>query len=130
MNVTGTVDLKECSMRASHARIPISIIFPALQALATLLFIPALYRAIHGIAGNDFIIQATGKTMYCTEDSTVETVGSATASAGKMSPRNLLTTTMTDELRLATNFRSKVIAIASKDRGSILPGGHTANAAY
>lgn len=86
--------------------------------------------AIHGIAGNDFIIQATGKTMYCTEDSTVETVGSATASAGKMSPRNLLTTTMTDELRLATNFRSKVIAIASKDRGSILPGGHTANAAY
>ena len=86
--------------------------------------------AIHGIAGNDWIIQATGKTMYCTEDTTVQTVGSATASAGKMSPLNLLSTSMTDELRLATNFRSKVIAIASKDRGSILPGGHTANAAY
>ncbi|MHB1178767.1 MAG: alkaline phosphatase family protein, partial [Daejeonella sp.] len=86
--------------------------------------------AIHGIAGNDFIIQATGQTVYCTEDTTVSTVGSGTVSAGKMSPRNLLTTTMTDELRLATNFRSKVIAIASKDRGSILPGGHSANAAY
>lgn len=86
--------------------------------------------AIHGIAGNDWIIQATGNAMYCAADSTVQTVGSNTVFAGKMSPRNLLSTTMTDELRLATNFRSKVIAIASKDRGSILPGGHTANAAY
>src|SRR4030095_9797752 len=31
--------------------------------------------AIHGIAGNDFIIQETGRSMYCTEDSTVTTVG-------------------------------------------------------
>lgn len=86
--------------------------------------------AIHGITGNDWIIQATGKTMYCAADSTVSTVGSNSLSAGKMSPINMLSTSMTDELRLATNFRSKVIAIASKDRGSILPGGHTANAAY
>jgi predicted AlkP superfamily pyrophosphatase or phosphodiesterase len=85
--------------------------------------------AIHGIAGNDFIVQATGKSMYCAEDNTVETVGS-TSDAGKMSPRNLLVTTVTDELRMATNFRSKVIGIALKDRGGILPAGHTANAAY
>lgn len=85
--------------------------------------------AIHGIAGNDFIIQATGKLMYCTNDSTVTSVGSD-SKAGKMSPRNLLATTVTDELRLATNFRSKVIGIALKDRGGILPGGHAANAAY
>lgn len=85
--------------------------------------------AIHGIAGNDFIIQATGKSVYCAEDTSVQTVGS-TSTAGKMSPKNLLTTTVTDELRLATNFRSKVIGIALKDRGGILPAGHTANAAY
>jgi predicted AlkP superfamily pyrophosphatase or phosphodiesterase len=85
--------------------------------------------AIHGIAGNDFIIQATGKTMYCAADSTVKTVGS-TSHAGEMSPRNLLASTITDELKLATNFRSKVIGIALKDRGGILPAGHTANAAY
>lgn len=85
--------------------------------------------AIHGIAGNDFIIQATGKSMYCTQDTSVKTVGS-TSTAGQMSPRNLLTTTVTDELKLATNFRSKVIGIALKDRGGILPAGHTANAAY
>ena len=85
--------------------------------------------AIHGITGNDFIVQATGKSLYCTEDSTVKTVGS-TSNAGEMSPRNLLASTITDELRLATNFRSKVIGIALKDRGGILPAGHTANAAY
>jgi predicted AlkP superfamily pyrophosphatase or phosphodiesterase len=85
--------------------------------------------SIHGIAGNDYIVQATGKSMYCAEDNTVQTVGS-TSTAGQMSPRNLLVTTVTDELRLATNFRSKVIGIALKDRGGILPAGHSANAAY
>jgi len=85
--------------------------------------------AIHGIAGNDFIVQASGKSMYCAEDTTVQTVGS-TSTAGKMSPRNMLVTTVTDELRLATNFQSKTIGIALKDRGGILPAGHTANAAY
>jgi len=85
--------------------------------------------AIHGIAGNDFTIQATGQSMYCAEDTSVKTVGS-TSRAGEMSPRNLLVSTITDELKLATNFRSKVIGIALKDRGSILPAGHLANAAY
>lgn len=85
--------------------------------------------AIHGIAGNDFIDQTTGLNMYCAGDSTVQTVGSTSAS-GQMSPRNLMVSTVTDELRLATNFRGKVIGIALKDRGGILPAGHTANAAY
>ncbi|MFC0317255.1 MULTISPECIES: alkaline phosphatase PafA [Olivibacter] len=87
--------------------------------------------AIHGIAGNDFIIQATGKSMYCTEDETVIPLGTAVGNAaGKMSPRNLLASTITDELKLASNFRSKVIGIAIKDRGAILPAGHFADAAY
>jgi predicted AlkP superfamily pyrophosphatase or phosphodiesterase len=47
-----------------------------------------------------------------------------------MSPANLLVTTICDELRLAYNFHNKVIGIALKDRGSILPAGHSANAAY
>jgi len=87
--------------------------------------------AIHGMAGNDFIIQATGQSMYCTQDDSVMPVGTAADNtAGKMSPKNLLASTITDELKLATNFRSKVIGIAIKDRGGILPAGHFANAAY
>ena len=88
--------------------------------------------SIHGIAGNDFIIQATGESMYCTQDDNVTSVGTADKNAkeGKMSPFNLKASTVTDELKLATNFRSKVIGVSLKDRGSILPAGHTANAAY
>jgi len=85
--------------------------------------------AIHGIVGNGWFDKSIGDNVYCTEDSTVKTVGSATA-AGEMSPRNMWTTTITDELKLSNNFKSKVIGISLKDRGAILPAGHSANAAY
>ena len=83
--------------------------------------------SIHGIAGNDWIDNFTGRHWYCVEDTTVYPVGGSRI-AGQMSPNNLLTTTITDELRLATNFRSKVIGISMKDRGSILPAGHLGKA--
>ncbi|MFM6942347.1 MAG: alkaline phosphatase PafA [Aquirufa sp.] len=85
--------------------------------------------AVHGIVGNDWIEVANGKKMYCVDDSTVQTVGSK-SKAGMMSPKNMFTSTITDQLKMAQNYKSKTIAIALKDRGSILPGGHTADAAY
>jgi len=85
--------------------------------------------AINGIIGNDWYDPQLKRNVYCAEDTTVKTVGSDTR-AGLMSPKNMLVTTITDELRLATNFKSKVIGISLKDRGSILPAGHSANAAY
>ncbi|MDB5022112.1 MAG: type phosphodiesterase/nucleotide pyrophosphatase [Pedobacter sp.] len=85
--------------------------------------------AVNGIIGNNWYDPELQKDVYCTEDSGAHTVGSG-SNAGEMSPKNLLTTTITDELRLATNFKSKVIGISLKDRGSILPAGHSANAAY
>jgi predicted AlkP superfamily pyrophosphatase or phosphodiesterase len=86
--------------------------------------------SIHGITGNNWTEQLTGQHVYCTYDSTVQAVGSDSSVDGKMSPRNLLVTTITDELRMATNFQSRVIGISLKDRASILPAGHTANAAF
>jgi predicted AlkP superfamily pyrophosphatase or phosphodiesterase len=85
--------------------------------------------AIHGITGNAWFDNVTMRSVYCAEDDSVKTVGN-TGNAGKMSPRNMLVTSVCDELRLATNFRSKVIGVAIKDRGGILPAGHSANAAY
>lgn len=85
--------------------------------------------AIHGIMGNNWFDRNTGTNVYCTDDSIVKTLGSASV-AGKMSPRNMWATTITDELRLSNNFQSKVIGIALKDRGAILPAGHSANGAY
>ncbi|RYF83488.1 MAG: alkaline phosphatase family protein, partial [Chitinophagaceae bacterium] len=85
--------------------------------------------ALNGIVGNAWYSKELGRSVYCTEDTTAKTVGS-NSDEGEMSPRNLWPTTITDELRLATNFKSKTIGIALKDRGSILPAGHTANGAY
>jgi len=85
--------------------------------------------AFHGIIGNNWYDPELRRDVYCAEDKSVQTVGSNT-DAGQMSPKNMLTNTITDELRLATNFKSKVIGVSMKDRGSILPAGHSANAAY
>ncbi|HEY0298956.1 MAG TPA: alkaline phosphatase PafA [Arachidicoccus sp.] len=85
--------------------------------------------SIDGISGNDWREQSTGKMTYCVSDSTVSTVG-ATGVTGKMSPRNLWVTTVTDELRIATNFQSKVVGVSLKDRASILPSGHNPTGAY
>jgi len=85
--------------------------------------------AISGITGNFWWDREQQRSVYCTEDQSVNTVGS-NSTQGKQSPRNLLVTTVCDELRLATNFKSKVIGVAIKDRGGILTAGHSANAAY
>mgnify|MGYP002347437804 CR=1 FL=1 len=86
--------------------------------------------AVNGIVGNDWYDKAQSEKVYCTDDKTVATVGSSNVTVGKMSPRNLLVSTVTDQLRIATNFRSKTIGVAIKDRASILPAGHAASGAY
>lgn len=86
--------------------------------------------AVHGITGNAWYDTQLKRTVYCSEDRSVDGVGAAGASDGKMSPKNMLTTSIADELRMANNFKSKVIGIALKDRGAILPAGHSANGAY
>lgn len=86
--------------------------------------------SINGIVSNNWYDRNAGASVYCTDDSAVQTVGSSSVAVGKMSPRNLLSTTIGDELRIATNFRSRVIGVALKDRSCILPAGRGANAAY
>lgn len=83
--------------------------------------------ANHGIIGNSWFVRETRSSTYVTDDPEVNSVGT-NSDAGKMSPRLLLTSTISDELRLHTNFRSKVVGISIKDRGAILPAGHTGDA--
>ena len=85
--------------------------------------------ATHGIIGNNWYDKETDQEVYCASDDTFNSVGTTT-DAGKMSPHRMTVTTVTDQLRLHTQMRSKTIAIALKDRGAVLPGGYTANAAY
>ncbi len=102
---------------------------PSVTAIGHSTIFTGSVPAIHGIAGNDWFDQSTGKEIYCTDDATVTGVGT-TSAAGKMSPRKLLTTTITDELRLASNLQSKVVGVSLKDRASILPAGHNPTGAF
>jgi predicted AlkP superfamily pyrophosphatase or phosphodiesterase len=86
--------------------------------------------AVHGIISNKWYDKSSDKQVYCCEDKSVSTVGSAVSDEGLMSPQRCITGTFGDELRLFTNKKSKVIGVALKDRGAILPAGHMANAAY
>lgn len=86
--------------------------------------------AIHGIAGNDWFDKTTGKNVYCTGDDSVTPVGTTSTKVGSHSPKNLWSTTIADELLLATNFQAKVVGVSLKDRASILPAGHNPTGAY
>ena len=83
----------------------------------------------HGMIANDWYDKSEKKIIYCVSDSTERSIGS-NDNQGAMSPKRLLVTTITDQLKLATHGASKVISISLKDRAAILPGGHMANAAY
>ncbi|MEO2061918.1 MAG: alkaline phosphatase PafA [Christiangramia sp.] len=83
----------------------------------------------HGIISNNWYNKFEDKMVYCAADESVEPVGT-TSSAGKMSPHRMKVTTVADQNRLHTQMCGKTIGISIKDRGSILPAGHTANAAY
>lgn len=85
--------------------------------------------SVHGIIGNDWYDKELDADVYCASDDSYTSVGT-TSNAGQMSPHRMTVTTITDELRLNNQMRGKTIAIALKDRGAVLPGGHTANAAY
>lgn len=84
----------------------------------------------HGIVANEFYLRKDHKEVYCTFDERFRMLGLGDTLEGKMSPFRLKSTTMTDELKLSTNFRAKVIGISVKDRAAILPAGHLADWAF
>ena len=100
---------------------------PSVTAIGHTCIYTGSVPSIHGIAGNNFV--KDGQKVYCTDDKTVKPVGS-TSDAGLMSPQNLWTTTIGDEMRIASNGRAKVVGVSLKDRASILPAGHNPNGAY
>ncbi|MDP5157816.1 MAG: alkaline phosphatase family protein [Flaviramulus sp.] len=83
----------------------------------------------HGIIANDWYDKEIKKMVYCAQDDSVLAVGS-NSEFERMSPQRMKTTTFSDENRLFTQMRGKTIGISLKDRGAILPAGHSANAAY
>jgi predicted AlkP superfamily pyrophosphatase or phosphodiesterase len=85
--------------------------------------------AIHGIVANDWYDRDLKKEVNCVGDDKQKTLGS-TSKAGEISPWRNLSSTITDELELATQRRAKVIGLSIKDRGAVLPAGHIPDGAY
>lgn len=83
----------------------------------------------HGIIGNDFYDKRNKRMLNCVQDDNSKGIGTENSN-GKKSPVNLLSSTITDELKLFTNKKSKVISVSIKDRGAILPAGHMADGAF
>jgi hypothetical protein len=83
----------------------------------------------HGIVSNEWYDRRTKHEQYCVADSLEHTVGSDLDKRG-VSPRNLLTTNICDELKISTNHKARVIALSLKDRAAVLPAGHMADGAF
>lgn len=74
--------------------------------------------ALNGVAMNQWFERSSGKKVYCVADPEFE-----------LSPRVLKTTTFGDELK-GMEPKAKVVALALKDRASILLGGHRADSTF
>lgn len=84
--------------------------------------------AISGIVGNNWFDKIEKKGKYVVQDDDVVAIGADGDTEGKMSPRNLKVTTISDQIRINSQFKGKVVGVAIKDRGAILPAGHTGKA--
>lgn len=86
------------------------------------------YPSQHGIINKYWYDRLNTKEVYCVEDNSVKPVGT-NFGEGK-SPKNLSSTTWTDQLRISTYKMSKVYTVGFDDYASILSGGKLANASF
>ncbi len=87
------------------------------------------YSNGHGIHSNEWWDPQKKKLVTSVEDDSTKLLGVASSDPGA-SPHNLLADTIGDELKLATQGKSRVFALALKDRAAVLPGGFAADGAY
>lgn len=85
--------------------------------------------SFHGITSDDWYVPLKNEMINCTKDVSVNSIGGSFES-GLHSPINLLVSTFSDELAIATNKKAKVFSVGLRESSAILSAGHAANAAY
>ncbi len=83
----------------------------------------------HGIVSDYWFNPLTGKKEYCVTDARYKAVGEKYAD-GSFSPKNLFTSTYSDEAKLFNRGKSKVISVSLSQYGAVLSAGFSADAAY
>ncbi len=96
---------------------------PGLATIAT-----GTYPSIHGIVSDRWYAPLSGSEVHAIADDRVRTVGGSYMN-GKYSPRNIITSTIGDEIRMI-NPKSKVIGISLEPSSAIITSGHNANGAF
>ena len=82
----------------------------------------------HGLPANQWFDAAAGRAVYCMEDARYPEIGLPPDAAEGRGPRNLTSSTVGDELVLASGGRSRVFSVSIKDRAAIIMGGHLGKA--
>ena len=85
------------------------------------------YSNGHGIIANEWWDPQKKKMVTSVGDDSTKLVGIASDGLGA-SPHNLLADTLGDELKLATQGKSRVFGISLKDRAAVLPAGFSGEA--
>lgn len=80
----------------------------------------------NGIVARQWLDRTTLRPVFCVEDRDYKGL----YTAENTSPKNLLVSTVTDELKIATQGRSLVYAIAPHSEEAIMAAGHAADGAY
>lgn len=101
---------------------------PTVTAIGHSTFLSGATPSVSGIVGNEWFDRSSNRTVTSVSDPATLLLGGSPGVKGS-SPHRLLVSTVGDELKMAGRSR-KVIGISIKDRGSILPSGHMADAAY
>jgi predicted AlkP superfamily pyrophosphatase or phosphodiesterase len=84
--------------------------------------------AHHGIVAGNWLNRQTGEIVYNIEDDRYPIIGQEPKKGTGRSPRSLLSSTIGDEMVISNSRRSRVFSVSVKDRGAILPGGHSGKA--
>lgn len=85
------------------------------------------YSSGHGILANEWWDPRLKKMVTSVQDEATKLVGLGGNAIGS-SPHNLFADTLGDELRLATQGKSRVFGVSLKDRAAVLPAGFAGNA--
>ena len=85
--------------------------------------------AFHGIPSDNWYEPLKNELIFCTKDIRVNPVGGS-FETGLHSAANLLSTTFSDELRLATDRKAKAFGIGFREYSAIFGAGHIGNGAF
>jgi len=102
--------------------------YPTYTSVGHAALLTGAYPGISGIIGNTWYDRESGKLTPSAADEPTRIVGGSEGIGS--SPRNLLVSTIGDEMKIASQGKSKVFGLSLKDYSGILATGRMADAVY